>query len=92
LHLIDGVSNPLSNPITTPFSEVSLTAATVQLRLEEFRIGVNAEAIFDLTESRKQNYQRLLLPLAKRAIAKGSGLNAREASAVMALAQGLGQR
>jgi MYND finger len=92
LHLIDGVSNPLSDPVTTPFSGVSLTAATVQLRLEEFRIGVNAEAIFDLTGSRKQNYQRLLLPLAKRAIEKGSGLNAQEASAVMALAQGLGQR
>ena len=88
MRLMENASDPQQDPNSGVEAGVYSVAATVHLRLEEFKIGVDAEAILKLKGMQKQRYQRFVLPMAKRTIEKGSALNAQEGNAVLARAYG----
>ena len=88
MRLMDSASDLQKDPNAGVEAGVYSVAATVHLRLEEFKIGVDAEAILKLKGMQKQRYQRFVLPMAKRTIEKGSALNAQEGNAVLARAYG----
>jgi hypothetical protein len=84
-------SDPRLDPGGMAEGCVCFTAAAVHYRLQAFRIGVNAEAIYNLKGTIKLGYLAVA-PLAKRFIEKGSALSLQETSAVMARSYGLGHR
>jgi MYND finger len=92
LRLIGG-ANPRQDPGSKVEGNVYTVAAMVHLRLQEYRSGVNAEAILNPKGIKKQMFQHVAIPFAKRTIEKGGMLNAQESNAVMAVAsRGLGIR
>jgi MYND finger len=84
-------ANPRQDPNSTVEANVCTVAAMVHLRLQEYRSGVNAESILNLKGVKKEMFQHVAIPLAKRMLEKGRILNAQESNAVMAVAsRGLG--
>jgi MYND finger len=59
-------------------------AATVQVRIQEYRIGINVVSILDLNGKFKFLFQHIAVPDAERELATGRHLNAQEATAGMA--------
>lgn len=91
IRLIGGATDPRQDPNSVVEANVFTVAAMVHLRLQEYRSGVNADSILNLKGIKKQMFQHVALPMAKRTIEKGSTLNAQESNAVMAVAsRGLG--
>jgi MYND finger len=86
-----GGANPRQDPSSVVEANVYTVAAMVHLRLLEYRSGVNAEAVLNPKGMKKQMFQHVAIPYAKRMIEKGTTLNAQESNAVMAVAsRGLG--
>jgi hypothetical protein len=86
IRLFDGGSDPQLDPDEGVGSSVLLVAAVIQLRVQEYRIGINVEPIWALKGIQKNAYRDVLLPMAKRLIEKGRNVTAVEATAILALA------
>jgi hypothetical protein len=86
IRLFDSGPDPDLDPDEGVGSSVNLVAAVIQLRIQEYRIGINVEPIWNLKGIHKNAYRDVLLPMAKRLIEKGRNVTPQEASAIVALA------
>jgi MYND finger len=86
IHLIDGDAGSRADPESNVKTCIGEATAMVQLRIQEYGIGIDVESIFDWKGQDKLVYQYVAVPMAKRGIEKGRKLTEQECNAVMAAA------